>query len=102
MRSPTAFILAQFRITQLTEKRTKVHAVGFTQRHLLRGTLQMSLENYLTIEIDYEVAHWLVKQVVRMLNIMLVDGNVVCNEDRERVTRPATRSSGLLTLARGC
>ena len=58
----------------------------------------MCLEDHLAIEIDHEVVHRFVKQVVGVLNIVLVDGQVVRDEDRERVARPATRSSCLLAL----
>lgn len=59
----------------------------------------MCLEDFLASEIDYEVVHRLVKQVVGVLNIVLVDGKVVCDEDCERITCPAARPSGLLALA---
>lgn len=62
----------------------------------------MSLEDHLALEIDHEVVHRLVKQVVGVLNVVLVDGDVICDEDCERVARSTTRSSGLLALARWC
>ena len=50
----------------------------------------MRLEDHLAIEIDHEVAHWLGKQVIGVLNIVLVDRKVVCDEDPERVARPVS------------
>jgi len=97
---PTIFIPPQLGIAQLAERRTKVHVVVLTHRHLVRRTLQVRLEDHLAIEIDDEVAHRLGKQVVGMLYVMLVNGEVVCDEDRERVASPATRPSSLLALAR--
>ena len=93
---PSSSLLGLASQNQLAERWTKVHVVAFTQRHLVRRALQMCLEDHLAIEIDHEVAHRLGQQVVGVLNIVLVDGEAVCDEDRERVARPATRPSDLL------
>jgi hypothetical protein len=49
------------------------NAASLTEGHLLRGALEMCLKDDLAIDVNYELVHWLVKELVGIVHVVHVD-----------------------------
>lgn len=67
----------------------------------MRSALEMRLQDDLAVYVDDELAHGLVEQLGGVLDVMLVNGELVRDVDRECVSRPPTGPACLLALCFG-
>ena len=62
------------------------------------GTLEMSFEDDLAVKIDDQFTCGTIKQVFWRVDVVLVNWECICNEDREGISGTAPRPTCLLSL----